>query len=620
MPQTMDETVLDDPKTPAHLFMWRAARNYFVGTPGSPEYTRLQLQHDSDGDKENLAPISPVKSGRFSPRKQVGGGQTGRMETPLKRKHSAIAVNTELQAQEVQRQAPMVSPTKSILRTPGAMTPRMKEKAGREMRVAFRSVSLSTNESPEVRRKNSTTTSKTQNQAIFEILEDTASTKGKTHNAQTTTLAAKSKSNGNPELKSGANARTNPRSKDTSTAPLSTAPADTTTDILAEHDRRTATEMRRLIRHSQKWRDAAKRLDEENLKLRIMLEEVRKENARLQGRLRMLGGRSAENLRTADLQKTAMKEQAVQILRDAEVVERSKKQGIEREIKTKASTRGGEQILKSVDEERPYEEDAETRAMREMHELLDLTPPFDEQETQTHAHPTASDNKASESLRSISAPIAPSHHATQSSTYARPVSASAELPRQPSSDAIIPATNESELIKAANLRQNIGRPASISQPTTGCQHSTTPQTKRRVETDNNHIQAQRIQAQIFNTHAQPHKPTANANQQPTPRLPPPPSAKNQPSPLTALQHRIEGSILPASNTAERLGMPETRVAEVRRRLAAKKQGRAASNHAVPEDGVRGGSGRWLEKSVGDKTREESRLSGVGGDSVDWIGV
>jgi hypothetical protein len=636
----MEDTILDDPKTPAHLFMWRAARNYFVGTPGSPEHQTIVQSYD-DIDKENVAPISPVKSGRFSPAKRAGF-DTAKTETPLKRKRSTHNTSIEMQGHaesqkqtQTQMQAQLaVSPTKSILRTPGAMTPRMKEKAGREMRVAFRSVSLSTNESPEVRRKNgNATTSKAQNQATFGILEDMTSTEGKTHDKAVTTHFTGAMSNTVTKPTSKPSVDSRAESKSATTAPPLADPPNTL-DIFAEHDRRTATEMRRLIRHSQKWRDAAKRLDEENLKLKVILEEVGKENARLEGRLRMLGRRESEELRAGFVQKTQEGQVKATKVRESELAKRLEKVKGDDMVGAKTVARVQERRSVVMHDEEEVEEDAETRAMREIDELLDLTPPLDDYEAASRAHPAAAKTKTSESLRSISAPTAPSQRASHASTQLRPVVTSAELPRRPASTTLTSAPktiNESDPSKAAKSRSHQGERAPASETSTQVQYRTTPKLQPRAKNENNYDHARQIQNQIFNIHG-PTNTRPTTLDKPTPTFPRPQTAAAQPSPLTALQHRIEGSILPASNTAERLGMPEDRVTEVRRRLAAKKRGSTGSSSAgAAQTGARreesAGKGRWLEKSGGNKFREESGLIGLGsvggrdGESgVDWIDV
>jgi hypothetical protein len=99
-----EDTILANaPVTPAHKFAWRAFRGFIYGSPESPEHM----------EKENSVAI------HVSPTKRV------KMEVP------------DLSPQKRRNSQP--SPTKSILRTPGAPTPRAKSL--RDVNVKFKSIS-----------------------------------------------------------------------------------------------------------------------------------------------------------------------------------------------------------------------------------------------------------------------------------------------------------------------------------------------------------------------------------------------------------------------------------------------------------------------------------------------
>lgn len=224
-----EETLLDPPVTPAHLFAYRALRGWFAGSPDSP-----------DDDKENLSPVTI---------KTLAGNTTSNSDdvlrlSPQKRKRDSLAIP--------------LSPTKSILRTPGAPTPRAKSL--RDMNVKFKSAS------PEVRRK--------------DLKMGVKNAEG---NIQPTTQAAA----GNSDHKASILAPS-PATVKLKPQPPVLDPAVYDTNLLDDQNRRTAREMKRLVRYGTKWRDFARRRDEENAKLRLLLEDTRRENRRLEAVLRKI--------------------------------------------------------------------------------------------------------------------------------------------------------------------------------------------------------------------------------------------------------------------------------------------------------------------------------------------
>ena len=244
---------------------------------------------------------------------------------------------------------------------------------------------------------------------------------------------------------------------------------------LDEHFRRTEKEMKRLVRYGQKWREVARQKDEENTRLRLLLEEAQGANRRLETLL----SKSEWNLEGA------------------------------KTIGTMAQTHGKDISGKSVAGRSVAATEAATRdrksacvdttvnaAAHHIEELLDLTPP-----------PEPTDLTMPAPQRSASAPTT----ATFASSINVPTKLSAnQNPSQP---------------RTTNSKPSSQRPASIS------------------------------------------------------------TSVPLRSPLTALQHRIEGSVLSVTDTVARTNLPVDRIAAVRKRLMAKEQARKAGT----ERAGRGGS-------------------------------
>lgn len=241
----MDETRIDAAPTPAHIFAYRAFRSVFVRSPeSSPVRPPLtEPQHPND-NKEN-ARDTAVQGSRF-------------VTSPVRAKRDAeLASDTLNLALTPKRQCVNpVSPTKSILKKSNVLTPR---RAGlRDVTVTFKDVRMST--SPELTRKGSPTRVRSQ--------PDLRST-----------LATLSSVGLNaPVLRPTSTNWTDSKAtvpKD-GTAPQTTADFD-----LDAYIAQTEKEMRRLIKYGQKWREQAKKQEQENARLQARLEKLQKENNRL---------------------------------------------------------------------------------------------------------------------------------------------------------------------------------------------------------------------------------------------------------------------------------------------------------------------------------------------------
>ena len=352
---------------------------------------------------------------------------------------------------------PQVSPTKSILRTPGAPTPRAKSL--RDVNVKFKSVS------PDIRMKSAPVAVHGAPQSnIMGPNTEIPKTVDEAAPAQTT----------HPEAK-------------IEVQQITAMPGAISESDLNELVLRTGKEMKRLIRYGHKWRELARRQDEENARLRVLLETAERENRRLEAALRKTG-----NGTTA-----SAKEQPVL----------SRQVGAVSSRHSAATT--GKPATNTL--AKPLATSTLNAQDQALSDLLDLTPPPD----LSHPKPSAAN-------RSTSAP------------------------------------------KPTKI------PASTSHPRTSISNPL------------------------------PHPPP-----QLNPSIP-------THSPLTALQHRIEGSILPISDTAARTRMPVDRVAAVRKRLMAKDQARRAGVSVLDvEPGRRGKeSGAVRGGMKGDVENSE----------VDWVGV
>ncbi|KAJ9603350.1 hypothetical protein H2200_012128 [Cladophialophora chaetospira] len=230
-----DATILEGPVTPAPLFAYRAIRSIFFASPdSSPEHY----------GKENMVPTyskSPTKSKWKAPNSP--------QLTPSQKRKREVVVNGGV----------VLSPTKGILRTPGLATPRAK--ALRDVNVKFKSVS------PEVRRTNATVQNTSPSMPRAQLaLEAIRPEQPKTAPA-TANQAKKSE------------ARVT--KTDTGVLPSATLQCPLVPAAIEAYMAQTEKEMKRLIRYGKKMREYALRKDAENQELKIMIDELRRENERL---------------------------------------------------------------------------------------------------------------------------------------------------------------------------------------------------------------------------------------------------------------------------------------------------------------------------------------------------
>ncbi|ETN40075.1 uncharacterized protein HMPREF1541_04350 [Cyphellophora europaea CBS 101466] len=248
-----DETLLANaPITPAHKFAWRAFRGFVYGSPESPGH------NDTVHTTLLPQPLSPKRVSIDAPVINL---------SPQKRKRDA-----------------QVSPTKSILRTPGAPTPRAKSL--RDVNVKFKSIS------PENRRGASISIPipppaiaelEQQVDTLWEELELSLEA-AKSHQSLPAQAQSQPQEDDARAGKSSGKPARSVVAKETKNGddPLRAVGLDEETEAYA---RRTEREMKRLLKQHKRLKSYAQRMDERNVELQAMVEELHKENARLTTRL-----------------------------------------------------------------------------------------------------------------------------------------------------------------------------------------------------------------------------------------------------------------------------------------------------------------------------------------------
>ena len=228
-----DATILEGPVTPAPLFAYRAIRSIFFASPdSSPEHH----------DKENIIPAyasSPTKSNVILPNSPQA--------TPSQKRKKELGAEG----------GAILSPTKGILRTPGLATPRARYL--RDLNVKFKSVSPESRRPGASRQKESPLKTKAQD-APLQAVRPSKSTNELVPASQLPVPQA--------HISQAQSAKVSAVAE---TCPL--APA-----TLEAYIAQTEKEMKRLIRYGKKMREYALRKDAENQELKIMIEELRKEN------------------------------------------------------------------------------------------------------------------------------------------------------------------------------------------------------------------------------------------------------------------------------------------------------------------------------------------------------
>lgn len=234
----MDETRLD-PKTPAHIFAYKALRGIFIASPeSSPIRPPPQQLFDHD-DKENTP--SPRRGSHFT----TSPTKTKRKDTDFDIVKEAISLTPKRQ------KIVQVSPVKSCLKKTG-MTPR------REATVTFKDLRISI--SPELARQVQV------QQPDFSVVKVSAETEAVI-----------------PVRKTAVKER--PVSKSSEVAKKSDTVITVYNEVLEAYKTQMEKEVRRLIKYGQKWKDQAKKQETRNEELQAMIEELQRENQILNRKL-----------------------------------------------------------------------------------------------------------------------------------------------------------------------------------------------------------------------------------------------------------------------------------------------------------------------------------------------
>jgi hypothetical protein len=246
-----EDTILANaPVTPAHKFAWRAFRGFIYGSPESPEHM----------EKENSIAI------HVSPTKRV------KMEVPA------------LSPQK--RRSSQPSPTKSILRTPGAPTPRAKSL--RDVNVKFKSIS------PEARASGPTAqpavaTIEKQVDSLLEDLQDSLHFHPLDHPLQQRRAMSES-----IRRRASVEGSLLVEKIVPSTAQMSPYPER---DAYAS---RTEKEVKKLIRDRKLLKSMAQKAEAQKDELQEMVKNLQKENARLKSKLQNYEIKEAREAKEAE--------------------------------------------------------------------------------------------------------------------------------------------------------------------------------------------------------------------------------------------------------------------------------------------------------------------------------
>lgn len=245
---TEDSQAPDAPETPAAIFAYRSLKGILFG---SPDYDDNE---DEDEDKENVAPAAlphekPLLKGALP---QVAVRDATPDSTPSQPKHTLLSSSSRTRERRYHvspspRKRRQLSPTKSILRTPGIPTPRRQN-----VNVTFKDVRPSI--SP-VAMTSKLLAAAAQNESKAAIPSREA--------IKTTTKATAIIPTGTG--KAGDEARV--------------VPAPTVYDMSAvdAYLKSTEREMKKLVRYSQRMKEYARVSQQENVALRRERDELKRE-------------------------------------------------------------------------------------------------------------------------------------------------------------------------------------------------------------------------------------------------------------------------------------------------------------------------------------------------------
>jgi regulator of replication initiation timing len=247
--------ILDAPETPAPVFAYRALKGILFG---SPDYD------EEDEDKENHTPVTPIEKTKKAVQKVDRRGCVDLSSSLPKFAQSSNARQREgYQVSPSPRKRRQISPTKSILRTPGIPTPRRQN-----ISVTFKDV------------RSSASPTAVNTKLLPALNESTAATQSQ----QATKAPANTIDN----------------------APLGTVNAAEEVEILPvpvydmsavdTYLTSTEREMKRLVRYAQKMKEYARVSQQENAALKVEKNQLKRELEELRKAKTMMRGASDEKI------------------------------------------------------------------------------------------------------------------------------------------------------------------------------------------------------------------------------------------------------------------------------------------------------------------------------------
>jgi regulator of replication initiation timing len=247
--------ILDAPETPAPVFAYRALKGILFG---SPDYD------EEDEDKENITPATPIEKPKKAMQKV---DRCGRVDSSSLQPNLAQSPNAR--RREVHQVSPsprkrrQISPTKSILRTPGIPTPRRQN-----VNVTFKDV------------RPSVSPTAVNAKLLPAQKEPTAATQSQ----QATKVAANTAGSAAPETVNAAN--------EVEILPVPVYDMGAVDAYLTSTER----EMKKLVRYAQKMKEYARVSQQENAALKVEINQLKRELEELRKAKTMTRGVSDEKI------------------------------------------------------------------------------------------------------------------------------------------------------------------------------------------------------------------------------------------------------------------------------------------------------------------------------------
>src|SRR5271155_3984053 len=260
--------ILDAPETPAPVFAYRALKGILFG---SPDY------NEEDEDKENITPATPIEKPKkavqkFDKRGRVNSSslQPNLAQSPNARRREGYQVSPS------PRKRRQISPTKSILRTPGIPTPRRQN-----VNVTFKDV------------RSSASPAALNAKLLPAQKEPTAATQSQ----QATKVAANTTGSAPPETVNAA--------EEVEILPVPVYDMSAVDAYLTSTER----EMKKLVRYAQKMKEYARVSQQENAALKVEINQLKRELEGLRKAKTMTRGASDEKIveKASDIRMAARK-------------------------------------------------------------------------------------------------------------------------------------------------------------------------------------------------------------------------------------------------------------------------------------------------------------------------